>query len=491
MRAEYVMRQEGEEQVSVLALNGDEIFLREDPQTRFDEILTLHKKTDRAGLDKKDRLALITAATEKQEATFFTALSLTIDDEGKLADCYNINKKIEKVEARHRMYDMHDVFNIVVPEENGKTLKGEVYNLYHDYASISLEMVAASNKWYNQWPEGPTWRENLTWTHQFFENNVSAELAEKINEEYLVHPKEERGGPLYFAILINQILSQTEEATLALQLRLKRLEIRNVPGENIDKVVSLARAAIMRLETFGKVPEDLIRILLKIFQTSSIDSFNQIFQHMEKQRYLDQALATNGYAEKLSKEGIFKVATNQYRLQWEEGTWNGTQVKGNQAIFTAGKSLCWNCGSDGHTLGDCKVPRDQARISANKKSQKKFLKKSKGKDAETKVNNGGAKNEPKAEGKWKPPTSEERNRRVIDGKPMFYNRRLKKWVLDRDANPAGNVAATSDSASVRSSGTATTASTTTTMGSANTARAARVEAYANAFATALDKFAVA
>ena len=74
---------------------------------------------------------------------------------------------------------------------------------------------------------------------------------------------------------------------------------------------------------------------------------------------------------------------------------------------------------------------------------------------------------------------------------MFCNRRLKKWVLDRDANPAGNVAVTPDSASVRSSGTASTASTSTTMGSANTARAARVEAYANAFATALDKFAVA
>ena len=251
----------------------------------------------------------------------------------------------------------------------------------------------------------------------------------------------------------------------------------------------------MRLETFGKVPEDLIQILLKIFQTLSIESINQIFQHMEKQRYLDQALATNGYAEKLSKEGIFKVATNQYRLQWEEGTWNGTQVKGNQAIFTAGKSLCWNCGSDGHTLGDCKVPRDQARISANKKSQKKFLKKNKGstKDADGKPNNGGTtKNEPKAEGKWRPPTSEERNRRVIDGKPMFYNRRLKKWVSDRDANPAGNVAATSDASSVRSSGTSTTASTTpSTTGSANTARAARVEAYANAFATALDKFAAA
>ena len=488
MRAEYITRKEGEEQVSVLALNGDEIFLREDPQTKFDEILTLHKKTDRAGLDKKDRLALITSATEKQEATFFTALSLTIDDEGKLADCYNINKKIEKVEARHRMYDMHDVFNIVVPEANGKQLKREVYCLYHDYASISIEMVAASNKWYNQWPEGPTWRENLTWTHQFFENNVSAELAEKINDEYQVYPKEERGGPLYFAILISQILSQTEEATLALQLRLKRMEIRNVPGENIDTVVSLARAAILRLETFGKVPEDLIRILLKIFQTSSIESFNQIFQHMEKQRYLDQALATNGYVEKLSKEGIFRVATNQYRLQWEEGTWNGTQVKGNQAVFTVGKSLCWNCGSDGHTLRDCKVPRDQTRISTNRRSQKKFLQKGKNKETETK-SNVGSKNEMKSDGKWRPPTSEERNRRVIDGKPMFYNRRLKKWVLDRDATSSANVSTTSDAASTRSNGTAATSSTTTTNSSANTARAARVEAYANAFASALDKFA--
>jgi len=323
----------------------------------------------------------------------------------------------------------------------------------------------------------------LTWTHQFFENNVSAELAEKINDEYQVYPKEERGGPLYFAILISQILSQTEEATLALQLRLKRMEIRNVPGENIDTVVSLARAAILRLETFGKVPEDLIRILLKIFQTSSIESFNQIFQHMEKQRYLDQALATNGYVEKLSKEGIFRVATNQYRLQWEEGTWNGTQVKGNQAVFTVGKSLCWNCGSDGHTLRDCKVPRDQSRISTNRRSQKKFLQKGKNKETETK-SNVGSKHETKSDGRWRPPTSEERNRRVIDGKPMFYNRRLKKWVLDRDANSSANVSTTSDAASTRSTGTTTTSSTTTTNSSANTACAARVEAYANAFANA-------
>ena len=117
MRAEYVTRKQDKEQVNVLALNGDKICLREDPQTKFDKILTLHK-TDRAGLNKKDRLALIMSATEKQEAVFFAALSLTIDDEGKLADCYKINKKIKKVKARHRIYNMYNEFNIVLPEAN-------------------------------------------------------------------------------------------------------------------------------------------------------------------------------------------------------------------------------------------------------------------------------------------------------------------------------------------------------------------------------------
>lgn len=64
-----------------------------------------------------------------------------------------------------------------------------------------------------------------------------------------------------------------------------------------------------------------------------------------------------------------------------------------------------------------------------------------------------AKNKTKPEGKWTPPTPEECTCRVINGKPiMFYNRRLKKWVLDRDANLPANVSTTSDAASTRSIG---------------------------------------
>jgi hypothetical protein len=62
-----------------------------------------------------------------------------------------IGGMIEKVEAWHCMYDMHDVFTVIVPDSDGKTLKAEAYNIYAEYA---------------YWPAGATWQENRNWSHQ-------------------------------------------------------------------------------------------------------------------------------------------------------------------------------------------------------------------------------------------------------------------------------------------------------------------------------------
>jgi hypothetical protein len=61
-----------------------------------------------------------------------------------------------------------------------------------------------------------TWQKNINWTHQFLELNLSQELAEKVNEVYMDYPRESRGGPLYFVLLMNSLLGLTEEAVLAL-----------------------------------------------------------------------------------------------------------------------------------------------------------------------------------------------------------------------------------------------------------------------------------
>ena len=354
------------------------------------------------------------------------------------------------------------------------------------------DVVAKSNTWYNSWPQGPTWRENLTWTHRFFENNTSAELSEKVNETYMEFPQEARGGPLYFIILINQILSQTEDAVLALQLRLKKLDLRNIPGENVDKAISLARAAIIRLETFNKVPEDLIRILLKVFQTSSVGTFNEIFKHLEQQRYLTQALYLDSKKDQLTAIGIFRVAGNQYRLMWEEGTWTGVRTKGgNDAVFNNaanGRGCCWNCGSTEHRIGDCKVPKDRARIEANKNAMLKGNQSPGGGQQGVKSgkrDDGKGKNKP-SEGKYKPPAAEENNRRVIDGKPMFWRELKKRWVPDRDAKKT-----TSANVAVPSSGSSTTSTNTTATNSTQSAGSANLaarSAFANAYSTAWRQF---
>jgi hypothetical protein len=80
-------------------LNGVEIILQDDKDTKLEEVTTLVKESDRTGLDKKDHLALIAAVTERKESTYFTPLSLPLS---------------------------------------------EAFNLYPEYASVSVQEVAQS-----------------------------------------------------------------------------------------------------------------------------------------------------------------------------------------------------------------------------------------------------------------------------------------------------------------------------------------------------------
>jgi hypothetical protein len=74
--------------------------------------------------------------------------------------------------------------------------------------------------------------------------------------------------------MLQQLVSNSEEAARSLQLRLEHLSIGEIDGENVDKAVSQIRGAIDRLTQIKKLPEDLTRKLLMIFQTTSVPEFN-------------------------------------------------------------------------------------------------------------------------------------------------------------------------------------------------------------------------
>ena len=266
---------------------------------------------------------------------------------------------------------------------------------------------------------------------------------------------------------MNLLLSQTEEAVLALQVRLKKLNLKNIPGENADKAISLARAAILRLETFNKTPEGLVRNLLKSFQTTSVPSFNEVFRHMEKQHFLDQALG--GGREKLNASGIFNVAAAQYRLLWEEGEWTGvrTQEEAILRIALVG-TLAESVGSAGIQI----INFDKMKEVYRKEKKAKQGNKDDGK--KTKSN--------KPPSKWRPPVAEENNRRSINGKRMFWSGQKKKSVADRGTKSA-NAAATTSAAPPTPAPTVTPVVPTPVVPANQTAAVLTVrQAYANAFA---------
>jgi uracil phosphoribosyltransferase len=106
----------------------------------------------------------------------------------------------------------------------------------------------------------------------------------KISETYETFAVGKQGGPLFFILMMNHLLSNTEEAAISLNNRVKKFNIKTVEGENIFCVVSLLRGAVKRIQHINKMPDDIVRTLLNVMQTSSVESFNQQFNHLQKQR---------------------------------------------------------------------------------------------------------------------------------------------------------------------------------------------------------------
>jgi hypothetical protein len=86
-----------------------------------------------------------------------------------------------------------------------------------------------------------------------------------------------------------------------------------------------------------------------------------------------------------------------------------------------------------------------------------------------------------SQSKWRAPSADENNKRTIDGKPMFWNGRLRKWVPDRSAHPRPSNAAATATAPVPPATSAANPDTPLPQRQTAAIAAAR-QAYANAFA---------
>jgi hypothetical protein len=301
-------------------------------------------------------------------------------------------------------------------------------------------------------------------------NCMTTRLFNKCFEKYESFPDSQKGGLLLFIIMMNHLISDSEDAVACLKKMDTTMKIRDQPGESVPKVISLILGAYKHLKFLKRVPENFTSQVLQVLQTSSVDKFNNYFLSVEHNHRYDYDMAKTrnpSFNRKTYKreaadvEAILEMAEKLYNKLCASNTWSGAKTKGKAAAFVGTgnansvntgrrKLICWNCGEEGHPSQECPKPRNQQMYNSNRKKfneQRNKNKKNNNKSTTPAAPKpAGTHNSPH---KFRPAEDGENNRRVIDGKHMYYNKRTGQWVLDTSHHTnKGNNPPTSHAANV-------------------------------------------
>jgi hypothetical protein len=154
-------------------------------------------------------------------------------------------------------------------------------DLYKQYTSVTPEQVAVSNFWYSLWidPIKQLWhRENLHLSYLMLVNHTIQELHQKVIDTYNKFPSQYQGGPLYFKLVMDSLVANLERVSSALLKHMTKYKIRDTKGEDVSRAVSLLRNGCDRLHSIHRLPQDMLRILVKVYQTTSNTEFKKLFE---------------------------------------------------------------------------------------------------------------------------------------------------------------------------------------------------------------------
>jgi hypothetical protein len=322
----------------------------------------LFPKSEHKTLDKKERNTVYARSMAKHHK-LIDLISLAITSEDELDDTYNLEMLIEHMRSYHADYVMEDVYKVVIswgidPVTGDLNINESSKNVYNDYSNLAVEKVplAQSNECYRTYVADETFTENLILTLDYMKNNVTENVWNKILERYEPFHEKHKGGSLFFKLMLNQLLSNTELAAKG-----------NVPGEEAMKVTSHISSAINRLKHIGKLPKDMSINVLTIMQTNSVSEFNKVFAAIEVQKtrdYLNLSSSTYVKSFTYSAEDIIYVAEAQYPNLFEKGEWTGATTRGQDSAFpeklwsNAKLQKCDNCGKPGFCVNMCPTLKD-------------------------------------------------------------------------------------------------------------------------------------
>jgi len=186
----------------------------------------------------------------------FTLLSLG-DKNDQLADAYTVAMWLVEMIKHFERFDLHDVFYIIKTTEqaDGSLKQGTSTTplyLVNDYAKISIQEIHDSICFFLIY--GQCYHtQNLEWSDLFLKGSCDDGLKKKVMEYLINVPSIEKGGPLFFKVMMTIITSNTEEAIRTLTQKVSTFNITSIQGKNITTAVSQLRGAyrcLMSAERF-------------------------------------------------------------------------------------------------------------------------------------------------------------------------------------------------------------------------------------------------
>ena len=187
--------------------------------------------------------------------------------------------------------------------------------------------------------------------------------------------KEEQGGPLYFILLMDEIVTSNEQSLAALEGTVKLYNIANDGKDDLPACIKLLKAvtrSIVAMRADGSnrnAFSDLFVVaIIGVLQTTSVQPFNdkmkQFHDSIEFERFKQVGTKTSFNTPTVLNE-VYTFALAVHTEMFNVGTWQEALIsKPNKSSFTAGltwKNRCWNCEQEGYNKYKCLQPYDQAK----------------------------------------------------------------------------------------------------------------------------------
>ena len=125
--------------------------------------------------------------------------------------------------------------------------------------------------------------DDINWSHTFLMNSMDDNHQETVHITLSkTYPGESVSGPLTFALMIDQIINLSENAIESMIKHSKDYDIKLIPRENIEKICRRFQYALKKLQNNESLSKDLITALFKVFQTTSISEYNEMFKYWKR-----------------------------------------------------------------------------------------------------------------------------------------------------------------------------------------------------------------